>query len=403
MRPVVTALGLGLAGGILFFVLRLPLPWMLGALIVTTAAALFGRAIAVPSSLRTLMVAVLGVMLGSAFSPDIIAQAAKWPAAIAALAFYLSLSTALVFLWFRMVGGFDVVTAYFSAAPGGLTTMVELGDALGGDGRRIALVHSMRILLIVSGIPIFFRFLEAGAAPPPLAEATARLWQDFAHIGLVDGLVLVGCGIVGWWGGEKLRLPAAALLGPMICSVVVHLSGLTGSTPPSLAIAISQVVIGSAIGSRFRGVRLAAIRHTLVVTIGSTALMLGITVGLSFALSGPLGIDWEPLVLAFAPGGLAEMALIALALGIGTAFVSMMHVFRILLIVLVAPLVFRVLAPTRRHMPLFHHSSDPSADTGVDAPEGDGADDHEEGEREPEAVVAERRHGEQDRDDQPRQ
>jgi hypothetical protein len=49
------------------------------------------------------------------------------------------------------------------------------------------------------------------------------------------------------------------------------------------------------------------------------------------------------VVLAFSPGGLAEMSLIALALGVETAFVATHHVARIGMIVIVAPLLFRKL------------------------------------------------------------
>ena len=57
-------------------------------------------------------------------------------------------------------------------------------------------------------------------------------------------------------------------------------------------------------------------------------------------LAQATGLDWRPIVLAYAPGGLAEMSLIALSLGIETAFVATHHIIRIGLIVVVAPLVF---------------------------------------------------------------
>ena len=70
---------------------------------------------------------------------------------------------------------------------------------------------------------------------------------------------------------------------------------------------------------------------------------LGATVGFAAALSPISGIPFAPIVLAFSPGGLAEMSLIALALGIETAFVATHHVARIAMIVIAAPLVFRKL------------------------------------------------------------
>ena len=51
----------------------------------------------------------------------------------------------------------------------------------------------------------------------------------------------------------------------------------------------------------------------------------------------------EGLVLALAPGGIAEMGLLALALGIDTAFVAAMHIFRIGVIIFAFPPIFRLL------------------------------------------------------------
>jgi hypothetical protein len=61
-------LALGTAGGALFHLLRMPLPWMLGALLLTMAGALSGLRLSLPRGLRGAMMMVLGVMLGSAFT-----------------------------------------------------------------------------------------------------------------------------------------------------------------------------------------------------------------------------------------------------------------------------------------------------------------------------------------------
>ena len=69
------------------------------------------------------------------------------------------------------------------------------------------------------------------------------------------------------------------------------------------------------------------------------------------ALNWITGIPLPALVLAFAPGGLAEMSLIALALGVDAAFVSTHHIVRIVLIVSLVPLTFRAFRrfERRRH------------------------------------------------------
>ncbi|MCK5366393.1 MAG: AbrB family transcriptional regulator, partial [Gammaproteobacteria bacterium] len=143
------ALAIGTVGGTLFFALNMPLAWMMGAMVLTTIAALSRVTLYVPGRLRSAMVAILGVLLGSTFTPEALDKVAEWPITLASLALYLLLVTGMLYVYFRRVMGFDPATAYFSATPGGLNEMVIVGRAMGGDDRAIALVHGSRVLLVV--------------------------------------------------------------------------------------------------------------------------------------------------------------------------------------------------------------------------------------------------------------
>ena len=113
-----------------------------------------------------------------------------------------------------------------------------------------------------------------------------------------------------------------------------------GPRPPGAVVAAAQVVVGAALGSRFRGLTLARAGHAAALALGLTVLMLGMTVGAAWLLGRLTGIGIAGLILAYAPGGLAEMSLIALALGTDVAFVSTHHIVRIVIIVTLAPTVF---------------------------------------------------------------
>ena len=335
-RAVAVGLGLAAAGGSLAAFAGLPLAWMLGALGATTAAALSGLRVRVPGGLRTAMVAVLGIMLGSAFTPQIFVDLGRWLYGPLVLVVYLALVAALGLVYFRRLAKFDPVTAYFSAMPGGLSEMALVGEAMGGDARTISLVHSVRILLLVLTIPLYFRFVE-GIEIPALAPSDPAL-----ALGAVDAVVLVGCAVAGTFGALRLRLPAALLVGPMVLSAAVHLGGITVSAPPAPVVALAQVVVGGAVGCRFAGIGLGRIRRDLQFGLGSAAGMIALTVALAAATSALTGSDPFAMALALAPGGLAEMSLIALALGADSVFVSAMHILRIAIIVTLAPLAARL-------------------------------------------------------------
>ena len=129
------ALGLGTLGGAVFVALGLPLPWLLGALAATTAASLVGLELRVPEGLRRPMIAVLGAMLGTTFTPDRLDGALGWLPTLSALPIYVALVGCLIFAYLRRFSAIDPTSAFFAATPGGLSEMIALSDQLGGDQR----------------------------------------------------------------------------------------------------------------------------------------------------------------------------------------------------------------------------------------------------------------------------
>ena len=340
-RAKATCLVLGVIGGAIFYYLRLPLPWMLGAMAATTIAAMSGVRVALMPSLRMVFIAILGVMLGSAFTPQVLQSLSVWVGSFGWLVVYVILATAIVYFFYRRVAGYDPVTAYFSGAPGGLNEMVLTGAAMGGDERRISLAHGTRILIAIFAISFGYRWF--GGYVPPAAGSPLLS----TAIGIEDWAVLAGCTLVGYFGARALRIPAYALVGPMLLSAIAHASGLTVSRPPVWLVAIAQIVVGAMVGSRFDGVSPRVVGHALLLASGATIVLLGLAALFGEVVETTLGIPFAAALLAFAPGGLAEMSLIALSMNVDAAYVSSHHIVRIFLIVLVAPFVFRLLRGRR--------------------------------------------------------
>ncbi|MEQ8326939.1 MAG: AbrB family transcriptional regulator [Parvibaculum sp.] len=338
LYKILLALIVGSAGGWIANRFQVPLAWMLGAMGATTVAAMSGLPVALPVVFRLAMMAVLGVMLGSGFAPEILSRLGDWVVSLIGLAVYTIIATGVVALFLRKVAGYDPITAYFSAAPGGLSEMVLVGAQNGGDERIISLTHTSRILLVILALP-FLMQLIFGYTPGPRVNGGVPLIEAQPF----DMLVLTFCGIAGFILARLARLPAAAILGPMIFSAAFHLSGLTEAKPPTELVAAAQVVVGTTIGCRFAGVAMKLVARTVLASVGSTIIL--VAGGLLFAvLLHPLtGLPTIGLFLAFAPGGVAEMSLIALALSIDAALVATHHIVRIFFIVVCTPLLFRLL------------------------------------------------------------
>lgn len=334
----VLALIIGAAGGFVFYALTLPLPWMLGALFAGMAASVGGLPVLPPMRIRPAVVAVIGVMLGARFTPAVMDHAAAWSGSLALLLVYICVVAAVVVPFYRLCGKFDWVTAYFAGMPGGLNEMIEIGEAKGADVRSIILAHSLRIVVTIALIAVWFRVIQGHAV------SSSRNWVALDAVSLPDAALMIGCAVLGAFGGGWLRLPAASFLGPMILSGALHLSGLSDGAPPTLVVNAAQVLLGTVLGCRFLGVRLVELARAAVLSLGSTVLTLAIALVFCLILQRFLGIGFEQAMLALAPGGLTEMGLVALAIHADVAFVALHHVVRILVVILLAPALFSLVA-----------------------------------------------------------
>lgn len=332
---IALAVALGTAGGALFQYLQLPLPWMIGSLTSVTLAAMSGLPAHLPPIVRSAMIPVVGIMLGAAFTPEVVARMADWWITMAAMALWTIAGTVVAYAYFRAFTGYDRMTAFFSSTPGGLNEMMMLGRHYGADDRTISLTHAARLMTVVFTIPFWYRF--GGALPPASRPPGAAL----ADLALGDVGVLGLCAIAGAALGQALRLPAGLLVGPMILSAAAHLAGLTATSPPAVLVAAAQVAIGITVGCRFGGITFGragrAILHALVIAL----MMIALTVLTALIVRSWIDLPMPALILGFAPGGLAEMSLIALALHVDAPFVACHHIARIIFVIVFAPVVAR--------------------------------------------------------------
>lgn len=336
LARIAAGLALGTLGGVVFHALKLPLPWMLGALFTTMAASVAGLPVAGPMRLRPAIVAVIGVLLGSRFTPAVIDQAGQALVTLTILMLYLGAVAAVVVPYYRFVARQDWITAYFAGMPGGLSEMIELGESKGADVPAIVLAHSLRIVLTIGLMAILFRVVlgyDVGAAASSLTKAALGLW---------DAAALAACAVVGAVLGTRLHFPAPTFLGPLLLSAAVHLTGVTQSAPPGMLINAAQVALGTILGCRFLGIAPHTVLRAGLLSLGATALTLILALAGSWAMGLGAGVALDQGLLALAPGGLTEMGLIALAIHADVAFVALHHVVRILVVIVLAPLLLKV-------------------------------------------------------------
>ncbi|MEH3047293.1 AbrB family transcriptional regulator [Sphingomonas adhaesiva] len=333
----VAAVAVGALGGAMFAGIGAPLPWVLGSMAACAVASIVGAPIAAGAATRRPMAAVIGVVLGSSFHPGLFAAARDWWLPLALLPVFLGVAALLCVTWFRRVAGFDPATAYFAGMPGGIAEMVLMGGERGADERTVGLIHAARIFLVVFALPFVIRhFHPPVAIPAPVSIAGSALWPDAALLLWGGGSIATGLLI-----GRLLRLPAWHLMGPLAVSAVLHATGITDFRVPVWLLAAAQVGLGATIGCRFAGLTLRAFARVLALAAGSTLILLALTFAFAALIGRWTGLDIALVALAYSPGGLAEMSMVALSLALEPGVVIVHHLARVVLVLVVAPLVFR--------------------------------------------------------------
>lgn len=338
LRPFALALGLGVSGGLLAFLSGVPLPWMLGPMLVSAFASIAGAPVRGPARLRPFTVPVIGVFLGSGFSPELVSQLGNWSVTLAILVPYLITAAFVAFVILRRWAGYDAITAFYAAMPGGLTDMVLMGDAAGGDAKRIALCHAVRVFVVIIGVALYF-----GLVLGVRADGSGRAFVGFFDISTLDAALLLAAMPVGAWLGRRVGLPAPDMLGPMVVSAILHLIGAVHGAPPSLLVILAQIVMGTMIGCRFIGTSFQEVGKDLLYAALVALALLCVAMGFAALIQAVTGTAITQAFLAASPGGLTEMSLLAFAMGQEVAYVSVAHVARIALVIFGTPLVFRFL------------------------------------------------------------
>lgn len=331
-RVLLTLLAAALAGAACQRI-RVPLPWMIGPLLLTAAAGLLGAPVEAAPPLRNLGQWVIGIGLGLYFTPPVLQVVASLaPALLAGVLWALLLGHLFHKALARIVPG-DPATTYFAAAIGGASEMAVMAERHGGRIDLVAAAHSLRVLIVVVAIP--FAYQGAGLHG---VDASAPAVQQVSLPGFAALLAASGAGALLL---RRLGTPNPWVLGALAVTLVLTVSGLDLSSLPPGVSAAGQLFIGVALGTRFTpGFVRTAPRWLLAVALGTVA-MIAASAVFAWGLAGLVGVHPASVLLGTSPGGIAEMCITAKVLQLGVPVVTAFHVVRYVAVLLLTPRLYR--------------------------------------------------------------
>jgi membrane AbrB-like protein len=323
--------------------LGLPSPAIFGGLLAGLVRALaFPAPPPVPEPVNIAALAVVGAAIGALLDPGTLRQVAgDWLPIMLVVVATLALSV-IAGLLLRLRRGIAPVTGAFSMIAGGAAGITAMARELGADERMVAVLQYLRVLLIVSLMPVAATVLYGAASgngdPVGIGDAAWPVGLAFT----------AGCAVLGVVLGRLVRLPAAAVLGPMLVGGAVTLGGVVdGAGVPAPVEAAAFLVIGLQVGLSFTRQSLRTIGRALPLALAIVVGLIVACAGLGFVLSVATGASALDGYLATTPGGMVSVLAVATDSGADSTFVLVVQVLRMFVMVLSAPLLARWLRRAR--------------------------------------------------------
>ncbi|PVB62904.1 AbrB family transcriptional regulator [Labrenzia sp. 011] len=326
-RLVVTLLFAVLGGGA-FHLMGLPAAWLSGAMVFVSVATLGGVRTHIPVRLREVMFFLIGISMGAGVNPDVVDRAGEWPVSMGMLVVVMICVTYAGYAVLHFGAKWTKEAAYFGALPGALSYVMGLATDRGADLPRIASSQSLRLFILVAVVP--FAVVASNGEVDGAAGAGAVS-------GPMDFLLGLPLCLAASWLAIKLRIPGGRMTGAFFMSAGLNASGVLVLILPDYVTLPCFMMMGAFIGCRFGTMTLRQFVSVLGASLAAfTAAFLTSLLG-AWIVAELVHIPFGQALLAYAPGGLEVMTILAYMLDLDPAFVAAHQIARFTGMVLVLP------------------------------------------------------------------
>jgi uncharacterized protein len=332
-REDVLLIATAAAGGMALHLSGAPAGWLTGAMLAVALVAL-RRPWSGPSAPVVQAGMLLsGVIVGSAATPEAVQAMSRYPGSIALLLLSMAATILVTGTVLVVIGGWSRLEALLASAPGALSAVISIAQHTAADIPRIAIIQFFRLFMLLAAVP---GLLVLGGTGPPVAVATPAVsgWLDTGVL-LVSGL---GLGAVL----SRLGIVAPMILGATLSSMLLHALDLVhGSLPQPMAI-LAFVIVGGMIGARLGGLDRASIIRLLPLAMLAFVASVAVAALFAWPAAYLAGVSYGAAFVAFAPGGLEAMAMLAIVLGFDPLYVGAHHLLRFVAVGLLLPFAVRL-------------------------------------------------------------
>ena len=317
--------------------LNIPLAWFLGPMLITSLASLMGLKIKMPKLVLSSILILLGLYIGNYIDKNLLSQMNQWVWTSMIMLIYIIVSVLIVSKYLQIFSKYERKTSIFSAAPGALGPLLILAeDEKKTDLSQVATSHLIRLIIIITIFPFIVNsFYDS--------ESFMVVEKNLNDQNIINLIILIIFSILLILLFDKFKIPAALLSGTLFASGILQISEIaTYKLSPSI-IDYCLLILGASVGCRFANKTFGEIASNAWHSFIATFLL--VILGLIAAFVASLIIDknFFTLILSYCPGGIYEVAVIAIFFDLDPEFVSFHHIIRLLMILFIVPIILKII------------------------------------------------------------
>ena len=335
--PFVLVIVISVPSAIIADFFSIPLAWFLGPMLITSLASLMGLKIKMPRLILSSILILLGLYIGNYIDKSLFTQMHQWVWTSLIMLVYIICSVLIVSRYLEKFSQYEKKTSIFSAAPGALGPLMILAEDEKTDLSQVATSHLIRLIIIITVFPFIVSSFYDAKGIEVAQEVVEN--QNLNHL-----LILIFSSLVLIYFFEKLKIPAALLSGTLVASGFLQITEIANYQISPDIIDYCLLVLGASVGCRFADKTFSEIGKNALHSFVATFLL--VVLGIIAALIAGLIIDknFFTLLLSYCPGGIYEVAVIAIFFDLDPEFVSFHHIIRLLMILFIVPIMLKIIS-----------------------------------------------------------
>ena len=337
--PFISVIIISIPSALLAEYFNIPLAWFLGPMLITSLASLMGLKTKMPRLVLSSILIILGLYIGNYIDKDLFSQMQDWLWTSLIMLIYIISSVLIVSKYLEKFSKYEKKTSIFSAAPGALGPLMILAEDAKTDLSHVATSHLIRLIIIITVFPFIVNsFYEVDSVN--ISEKITNN-QNLYHL-----MILIASSVILILFFEKIKVPAALLTGTLVASGSLQITEVASYQISPDIIDYCLLILGSSVGCRFADKTFNEIGRNALHSFVATFLL--VILGITAAVVAGLVIDknFFTLLLSYCPGGIYEVAVIAIFFDLDPEFVSFHHIIRLLMILFIVPIILRFLKKT---------------------------------------------------------